>query len=354
MGNERAMIVLRMRSYTQESPRPCPSSPDLRRGGTVLLAAGFSFGMFLVTYAAVGQPAPPAAAISCDDRVIGGIARKPTPPMVHVETLLDAPPGPLHLYRLAENPNILVLDFPDLAAQGRMLNRLAALVEKIAFPKDRVITEAALTEHFRQSGSSPSTFYFGHDYALNDIARFFNLLDRDALRPTDAERALRDLLVQAGALTHGSDGWVARPPPRALVSFTRPGLDLPSGALVTTDLRQTILRHELSHGEFFTNQRYRDYVKTFWSKKMTAVERDLVRRFLGENGYNPSDETLMANEMQAYLMHTPSVADTLPAMLGLPAHDLRRLSAAFAAGDPSWLAEVFPIAAEPRPVPVMD
>ncbi len=43
------------------------------------------------------------------------------------------------LFRLAEDPSILVLDFAKLHTQARMLNRVAALVEKADMPRDRIV-----------------------------------------------------------------------------------------------------------------------------------------------------------------------------------------------------------------------
>ncbi len=45
----------------------------------------------------------------------------------------------LTVYRMAENPDIMVLDFPSLHDQGQALNRVAAMVEKRGVPHDRVL-----------------------------------------------------------------------------------------------------------------------------------------------------------------------------------------------------------------------
>ena len=55
----------------------------------------------------------------------------------------QSPPA-LTVFRLADNPRILVLDFASLHEQGKMLNRIAAFVEKAGLPHDRVLTDSEL------------------------------------------------------------------------------------------------------------------------------------------------------------------------------------------------------------------
>ena len=56
---------------------------------------------------------------------------------------------------------------------------------------------------------------------------------------------------------------------------------------VTAAARTAILHHELSHGEFFSNPAYADYVHQFWLTELTDAERDGVRRFLAKEEYDP-------------------------------------------------------------------
>ena len=69
-------------------------------------------------------------------------------------------------------------------------------------------------------------------------------------------------------------------------------------------VRAAILRHELSHGQFFSDPDYADYTRRFWRTALTEPERAGVRHFLGSQDYDTADEELMLNEMQAYLMFT--------------------------------------------------
>ena len=111
----------------------------------------------------------------------------------------------------------------------------------------------------------------------------------------------------------------------------------PQNETVDAQLRETILRHELSHGEFFTNDAYRHYCEQFWHTNLSERERLLFRNFLSQAGYDPSDETLMINETQAYLMHTPDPRAFSAKRLGATSEELDDLRRRFAAGHPPTL-----------------
>jgi hypothetical protein len=237
----------------------------------------------------------------------------------------------LTVFRFAAGPNVIVLDFPALLPQGQMLNRLAALAEKAGLPRDRVLTDAELDKAIRERGDTPETFYYGHDYPAAEVVRFFALADRDHVPLNAAEEQLRRLAVQLG--------WFGANPTGAIISLTRAGAD----ADVTPQMRAVILHHELSHGGFFTEPRYASYVRSFWHDKLTAKERDGVRQFLGKDGYDSSDEELMLNEMQAYVMftHDPDFFD--PAAIGMSAARRAKLEAAFHHDMPDVWLRSFPV-----------
>ena len=97
----------------------------------------------------------------------------------------------LTVFRFADNPAILVLDFASLHEQGKMLNRVAAFVEKARLPHDRVLTDSELNAAIQAKGDTVETYYFGHDYAAASLARFFALADSAADRagPAGGEAA---------------------------------------------------------------------------------------------------------------------------------------------------------------------
>ena len=110
------------------------------------------------------------------------------------------------IYRLLENPGVLVLDFASLAHQGRMLDRIAAHVEKAATPRDRLLNDAELAQSVKSIGETPHGYYYGHDYSAESLLYFFDRARRDRTVLKDEEVFLRSLLEQEGWLVPGYKG----------------------------------------------------------------------------------------------------------------------------------------------------
>jgi hypothetical protein len=215
------------------------------------------------------------------------------------------PSEDLSVFRFIANPRIFVLDFASLRDQGRMLNRTAALVEKSGVPHDRLLNDAELDSAIRAGGDTTETFYYGHDYGTASLVRFFTLADRDHVHLLSDEENLHRLMLQ--------EGWFEPDTHAALISIPRAG----ANENVTLSVRATILHHELSHGEYFTNPVYAAFVHHFWADTLTSGERDRVRRQLHVLGYDAALDDVMENEAQAYLMFTDSPKFFTPDMFGL-------------------------------------
>jgi hypothetical protein len=253
------------------------------------------------------------------------------------EQIRDAVSTGLAVYRLAANPDIVVLDFASLREQGLMLNRVAALIEKGAMPRNRVLDDQELDAAIRAGGDTIETFYYGHDYGADSLRRFFALAMQDGIRLNPEELALRRLLAQLG--------WLASEAHGGLISLPRVG----ANAAVTPQARTSILRHELSHGEYFSNPAYAAYVHRFWQVHLTAAERDGVRRFLGSEEYDPTVEELVENEMQAYLMFTRDPVFFTPAQIGMSPERLATLQRSFHRDMPhGWLRDLLEQTLETR------
>jgi len=264
------------------------------------------------------SPAPPVAAAAPFDIVTAG-----------EQQIAEHVPPSLTVFRFADNPHILVLDFASLTEQGHMLNRLAAFIEKSGVPHDRVLTDAELDAKIREHGDTVETYYLGHDYAAAAVARFFATADRQGIELSREEEKLRALLRQVG--------WLAPDGSEALISIPKVGSD----PRVTPAVRAGILRHELSHGEFFSNPAYADYVRNFWLTELTPEEQASFRTFLGKDEYDVSVEQLVYNEMQAYLMFTREPLLFRPDMMGITQARLAVLQGRFLAGMPTgWLRNV--------------
>lgn len=275
----------------------------------------------LVTYRPARTPAPAAAPAASSETIVPGAAADEA-------ALLAMPATAFHAYPLQPAPDILVLLYPTMHEQALAMNRIGAFVEKAALPRDHVLDDEALDQAVAASGDKFDSYYFGHDYRAADLARFFATADRDNVRLRPEERTLRALLVSRGMLAPDAVGAIITLPP------------LSADPPVDAAARATILRHELSHGLYFTDPAYAAYTKDFWEGQLTADQRALFRAFLGREGYDAGNEDLMRNEMQAYLVHTNDPRYFNAASVQMAADTVAELRRAFVAGMPAgWLRD---------------
>jgi hypothetical protein len=314
-AREFARAAMRVGVPNDQAPAP----PARAWAKTLLLAAG---GAVLLAAASAGlllhpSPAPKAeghAASAYDDVTSADEA-----------AILAAPGDRLRVFRLSQAPAVIVLAFASMHEQALTLDRVGAFVEKAGMPRNRVLPDAELLSRIGQTGEDFDSFYYGHDYRAADLARFFATAASDPTPLDPDELALKAFLAKDGMLQPGAVGAVISVPP---VSVQPP---------VDEGARATILRHEISHGVYFTDPAYRAYTTRFWAEAMSEAERAAFRKMLAGEGYDTSNEDLMRNEMQAYLVHTTDRRYFDPTRLGIDAAGLRRR---FIEGMPAgWLRD---------------
>ncbi len=248
-------------------------------------------------------------------------------PLADEDALLAAPADRQTIWRFRQDPAVLIVIFPSLHSQALTLNRIAAFVEKAGLPHDRVIDDAELNAAIAAGHHHFDTYYEAHDYRVSDLEHFFVTADRDGVRLHVEEEMLRAWLAKAGLLEVGAVG--------AVISLPPPG----SGQLDSSG-REAVLRHELSHGIYFTDPAYAALVRRFWEASMSVDERTAFRGFLGASGYDTANEDLMRNEMQAYLAFTPDTRIFRPASVGLRSDRIFGLRQKFAVELPAgWLLD---------------
>jgi hypothetical protein len=319
---------------------PAQRSPNLIAGAAILAvgiagAAGSYWVMFRtpVQPAAVTASAPSAApatpgatpaalpvpAPGGDGALQRSIAARIVVPVLDEETILTHAATVPRLLRLRENPSIFIMDFPTLDMQGEAMNRLAALVEKVGQPRDRLLDDEALARAITESGDTPATYYYGHNYRSSDVARFFALAERDRISLNMGEEWLRLQFETATEMMRGRDGFamLAIPNVERRVDIT---------------MRRAILHHEIGHGHYFTRPSFAAHVQRVWREVFTEAERVAYRRFLQNEGYDPALEDVMINEAMAYTMFTPDRRFFAPAMVGLDDARIEVLRAALRAG----------------------
>ena len=202
------------------------------------------------------------------------------------------------------------------------MNRIAALIEKQGMPRDRVLSHEELRGAIDEAGTNFDEFYLGHDYEASALARFFNLAPPASL--SAAEHALLRLLYRHGVIYSTPKGFMPGPSAQAVLSIAATG----EGGKGEIEFRRFVLRHEFSHGEFFTHAFYRAQCDRFWRDFMSETERRAVRGYLAALDYDTDNETLVINEMQAYVGYAP-VSIAASARGGLDMTTLRRLQERF-------------------------
>jgi hypothetical protein len=243
--------------------------------------------------------------------------------------------GELGLHRLVSNPDIFVFNFPTLADQGTMFNRVVALIERTEAPHDRVLSDQELAELIRSLGRQPTTFAFGNDFRTSELARFFNLAELGHVPLNENERLLRDFLVANDLMRLRFGFYQMTVPDRVILSVPQEQPAAGPGQIpISRATRLTIFHHELSHAEYYTNDAYADYCIQFWSDVMTEDERKAMRQYLAGKNYDPNNEELMINETQAYLFHTPDRNAFDPRSVALPPASIERLRQRFWDGKP--------------------
>jgi hypothetical protein len=243
----------------------------------------------------------------------------------------------LVVHQVASNPLVHVFDIPTLTQQGEMFNRIVALIEQINAPRDRVLSDTELAAHIQSVGRTSATFSFGNDFRTSELVKFFNLADFSGVTLNPDEERLRAYLLDAGLAMTRWGSLTVRFPDQVILSVPQRQMHaLPGGGglEVSQAARETVLRHELSHAEYYTNRPYADFCRRFWAKAMTDAERAAFRKFLGSHSYDARNEELMINETQAYLMHTPDPGSFSAQKVGLPQATIESLRARFLAGNP--------------------
>jgi hypothetical protein len=200
------------------------------------------------------------------------------------ETIVAWPPeawrSPRREWFSWEGTSVLALLTADYRVQDEYLKRLAFFVEKTGY-RGRLVTDAEVAKLHGWNA---------HDYAAPDLARFFSAAERQKFPLNTAELELRRRLADAGIIRQIAGGW-----------------ETGTGALVGVSaesppaLRAVLFVHEAFHGLYYTSPEFRAGVQDAW-QSMSEETRSAFRRFLSLSSYDPSDEALMVNEFQAYVL----------------------------------------------------
>ncbi|CAA7614603.1 conserved exported hypothetical protein [Candidatus Terasakiella magnetica] len=251
--------------------------------------------------------------------------------------ILAARTEALLIFRYSANPDIMVMDIPTLAQQGEMFNRMVALIERMGASRVKVMNNDELAEYVRSVGKTAATFAFGNDFRSSEMVIFFNLAAHGQVELNEQEQLLRRFLLDQRMVMEKFGFLQVAGHDRIILSVPQEQaqtLDNGNTLRITARARDTILRHELSHGEYYTNRYYADYCRQFWRTVMSAQERAAFRKFLAGRNYDTDNDEMMINETQAYLIHTPDPGAFSPQAAGLAPAAIDGLRQKFMAGNP--------------------
>lgn len=328
----RRRLAPRRRGARPVLPVPARAAPARRYplvlglGGLLLLLSLGLWWMLAhqapVSVAAAQPPPEPAAAA----KAAPAIASASLAQLLAADSQ-QGQPKDWRVARLLGNEAVLVIEFPNLREQGLAFNRAAAFLEKKHSSRDHVLSDAELAALLTRSGDTVETFYYGHDYTGPQLKQYFERAQAQGIALNAQEQRLRGVLQAAALWQAGGE-----PTQQAVISFSAQQADdpaTPADEGVDALRRESTLRHELSHGEFFTRPAYQKQSWHFWQQGLSKDERAMFRRMLAGMDYDPDNEELMANETQAILMHTPDTRAFDAGNLGVTPAQLQDLRARF-------------------------
>lgn len=259
----------------------------------------------------------------------------PQPVAGNFSQIVDNRSGQLTVWRYAENPKIYVFDFPGLGYQGRSFNRITQFTEQqTSEPYPRVLTEQEMAQRLAAAKRTESDFAFGHDVLIHELVQFLNFAQRDKVPLNAEETALKEFLLAQGMIREWRGFLQAVEPNSVILAVPQTQAKGPGEPLINATARFTILLHEMAHGEYYTNPYYEQYCQRFWQESLTDSQREAFKSFLGKYNYVTAADTLLVNEMQAYLMFTPDPASFSARKLGVTNAELDAMRDAFRKGKP--------------------
>lgn len=254
-------------------------------------------------------------------------------PRLGKEAILASQAHHLKAYLLDGLKNVVVLDFPNVRDQARVFGRVILFIEREGTPRTRVMPIAEVQDWLVQHSERFDTLTIGNNFRAAELARFFNTARLQKEPLTNEEKLFYEWLVEMGLLAT-LEGEVVAARTEAMV-ITIPQASTVEGCTFCTILpthRHAILEHELAHARFSTDSTYQAFVLHFWSHRMSEPMRNQFTHFLRVRGYDAANQELLANEMQAFLMHTPHTAMFGAAAVGISEQELHALRLQFQEG----------------------
>lgn len=180
---------------------------------------------------------------------------------------------------------IFYIEFHYASVQSQSLDRIGIFVESDEY------SGKILAPQLMQTLESEALFD-GHDYAVEDIASFYTMANRLAIRLHPREEQLKALLIRLEVMAEEDGQYVATK--RAALLASVAGMDERYGA----GTRRWVLDHEFRHGFYFVT--LKAGVHRVWQDMLTDRDREMIAATLLMTAkYNPKDPSLMEREFHA-------------------------------------------------------
>lgn len=293
-----------------------------------------------VTNEAAKSGAAPAAA-----NAVAAEALPPAIPRVlSREQIVTAQAAERTFYWLYDSPRVLVLDMPNVEDQSRVFARLVIFIERSSAPRHRILSVDEVLKWRLANKETLATLTIGNNIRANDFALFFNTARLQAEPITEDEQWLLARLLEHGVIKAVENGYESHAPEKIVISAPQVSkIEGCANCTITPLKRDLILRHELAHARFITDQVYRNYVWWFWHNILTSQQRVDISKYLRSLGYDLGAPDMLINEMQAFLIHTPESEYFSSRAAGMSGKQMTELHAAF--------KKHFPSAAQPLRMP---
>lgn len=252
------------------------------------------------------------------------------------ETIKNAVVTDIAIWRFDQNPDVYIFDFPTLRQQANTFNRMTHFAEQQANKLNgRVFSPSEMAAYLGSIKQTELGFARGHDITVKDLALFFNAAERDKLDISAEEKSVRDFLIAEGLMREWRGFYQPMKPNAVILAIPQRQLKHDDEPAISEAERSTILRHELSHGEFYNNAYYSAFVRKFWNDSLTEEQRVAFVDFLNARNYATDNPNILLGEFQAYLMHTPHTGAFSAIKLGLPEETLKAIRLEFSKNAPT-------------------
>lgn len=252
------------------------------------------------------------------------------------ETILNFKNSNLTIWNYETKSKIFIFDFPGLTTQGKTFNRITQLNEQVelnsGYPK--VMNKEEITKYMESLRRTHANFAFGHDVLVNELVRFFNLAEQKKIELFPEELILRDFLINQNLIKIWRGFYQAIKPNVVILSIPQQQNKNADEPTISSLARTTILSHEISHAEYYTNEYYSNYCRKYWQESLNETQRESFLNFFKRYNYAVDNSELIVNEMQAYLMFTPDPLSFNAQKLGVTDQELDTMRNMFKQGRP--------------------